>query len=245
MPMHNRASLFFRTMIGYTTCFFVGIFCFLPMLTLVAILPEHSRYRSKWLFRFLHCTYQGVVKALLGPISIQGLEYMPSHPAIFVANHQSSLDIPVLGSLLRGSPHTWYVLERFSHTPILGFFVRRMCISVDQECSMKASRSLVRGLRLVEQEGLHTLIFPEGGRYIDGKIHDFFLGFAIIAKRTGRPVIPVMMYNLGKVYPPKSFLVHRYPIKVIIGQPFMLEETETLEDFSQRVHRWFKERSQV
>lgn len=237
--MMHKVFLVVRSLISYILCFFVAIFCFLPALLLVALLPEKKRKDSVVIFTLLDWTYRGVVKSLLVPVSIQGLEHMPQEQAVFVANHESALDIPVLGSLMRGHPHVWYVLDRFSHTPVLGFFVRRMSIPVDQSCAMKASRALISGIRMVEGNGRHTLIFPEGGRYIDGTIHDFFCGFAIIAKKIKRPVVPVMMYNLGKIFPPGSLIMHPHPIKVVIGKPFFYQETETPEQFSERVRNWF------
>src|SRR5579872_2085778 len=98
MNMHKTFFIFARTVLGYGICFCVGVVCFLPALMLVAILPEHIRYRSHVLFRFLHCTYVGTIRALIPSITITGREHIPQKPAIFVANHQSSLDIPVLGS---------------------------------------------------------------------------------------------------------------------------------------------------
>jgi 1-acyl-sn-glycerol-3-phosphate acyltransferase len=244
MKMHkpgreSKIMLVLRSALSYFLCLFVGIFCFLPALILAAVLPEKKRRDSKLLFGFLDCAYKGIIKAMLLPVTIEGKENLPKEPAIFVANHESSLDIPMLGSLMNGYPHIWYVLIRFAHTPVLGFFVRRIAVPVDQECAMKASRALISGIRLVDGKDRHTVIFPEGGRFIDGKIHEFFCGFAIIAKKVKRPVIPVMMYNLGKIYPAGSILVHAHPVRVVIGKPFMYQDSETPEQFSERVRSWF------
>lgn len=239
MKMFKKFFLVLRSLISYIMCFFVALFCFVPVLILVALLPEKKRRDNKIIFTLLDWTFKGVVFAMFVPVTIKGKENMPESQAIFVANHESSLDIPVLGSLMDGHPHIWYVLDRFAHTPVLGFFVRRMSIPVDQECAMKASRALITGIRMVAGNGRHTLIFPEGGRFNDGKIHDFFCGFAIIAKKIKRPVIPVMMYNLGKIYPPGSFIVYPHPVHIVIGKPFIYQETETPEQFSMRVRDWF------
>ncbi len=240
----NTVLVYIRTVVGYCLCFFVVLFCFVPAVIVALVLPPHKRYTSKLLYWLLDATYKGCLKCMMIPLTVVGREHIPNDPAIFVANHESTLDIPVLGSLMNGHPHLWFVLDRFAHTPLLGTIVRRMFISVDQDCSMKSSRALIQAIRTVESYKVHTLIFPEGGRYIDGKIHDFFQGFAILAKKTRQPVIPVMMYNLGKIYPPGSFLAHYYPVKVIIGAPFVMRETETAEEFTQRVQEWFKEHVQ-
>lgn len=114
-----------------------------------------------------------------------------------------------------------------------------MNVVVDPSGLRKLVASLNEAVRLVEGKNSHVMIFPEGGRYTDGKVHNFFYGFAVLAKKLHRPVVPVCMHNLGKVYPPYSFFVYNYPIKVIIGEPMHFKENETEEQFLQRVHAWF------
>lgn len=220
-------------------CLVLVVFFFLPALLLVATLPERWRRDNRLIFWLLDATYKGVVRALLVRVTIVGKKHIPPAPAIFVANHESSLDIPVMGSLMNGQPHIWYVLDRFSRTPFLGCMVRRLSVSVDQSSALKASRSLITGIRLVQGTRRNTIIFPEGGRYVDGKIHDFFSGFAIIAQKTGQPVVPVMLYNLGAILPPKSIFLRPHPLRVVIGEPFVLQPDETTEAFTARVRAWF------
>lgn len=237
----NKLFIFVRTIISYFLGGIVGIFCFIPVLILVAILPNKYRYDNKVLFWFLDLTYRGVCAALFLKITIRGKENIPQEPAIFIANHQSSLDIPVLGLVPQGHPHIWLVFVRFAKTPVLGFFVRRMTAIVDPETSISAARSLLTSVRLIKDQNRHVLLFPEGGRFIDGEVHDFFRGFVILAKQTGRPVVPVLLRNLGKVYPPHSFLIYRYPVEMLIGAPLRIESEETDEQFAQRAYAWFVE----
>ncbi len=227
------------TLLRYSLGLLVGIFCAAPLLLSVAILPPNRRGDSKFIFWLLDLTYRSILWALWMPISIEGQEHIPEQAAIWVANHESALDIPVLGSLLRGRPHLWFVLARFVRTPFLGFFVQRMCIPVEQTSAFKASRALIQGIRTLENHERDVLIFPEGGRWTDGKIHPFFQGFAVLAQKTKRPVVPVIMYNLGKIYPPHAFFVDPHSIRVVIGEPFVYDDADSLETFSQRVYEWF------
>ena len=48
-----------------------------------------------------------------------------------------------------------------------------------------------------------------------------------------------MMYGLGDMYPPKSFFIYPEPIRVVIGKPFVYQESESAEQFSARVREWF------
>ena len=157
----------------------------------------------------------------------------------YAANHQSSLDIPLLGSLVGTFPHVWLFYVRYAKVPIFGFIVRRMNVVVDPSGLRKLVASLNEAARLVEGKDRHVMIFPEGGRYTDSKVHNFFYGFAVLAKKLHRPVIPVLLKNVGDVYPPGSFLLYPEPITITIGQPIHFKEHETEEEFLQRVHAWF------
>jgi 1-acyl-sn-glycerol-3-phosphate acyltransferase len=170
---------------------------------------------------------------------MQGEENLPRDAAIFVGNHQSALDIPVMGSLCNGFPHVWLVLAYYVDTPVLGFFIRRMFIPVDRAHAGKAARSLLQVYRFIKDHQRHLIIFPEGARFIDGEIHPFYEGFAVLAKKTGRPVIPVLMPNNRVIYPPASFYIYPGAIKIIIGEPFYYKPDETDEQFTARVRDWF------
>lgn len=232
------AVTFVKTLISY---FLIGVVCFIciPPCLLIASLPARYRYDNRIFFWFADVCYKAVVRCMLTKVRIQGKNHLPNGPAIFVANHQSSLDIFLLGSLLNSYPHVWLVWDYYINTPILGFFIRRMFVAVDPTNPAKAARSLIQLYKFISGQNRHLLIFPEGGRFNDGTIHPFFEGFAIIARKTQRPVIPVLMPNNGKIYPPHTFLIYNYPAVAIIGEPFYVRRDETDEMFVSRVRGWF------
>lgn len=177
------------------------------------------------------------------PITIIGKENLPHGPAIYAANHQSALDIVLVGSLLNFHPHFWFFKVELSTTPFLGKMLKRMNVAVDRSTPRSALRGLLEGIRLAQGNNRSLVIFPEGGRYMDGKIHDFLSGFAILARKTGFPVVPIMIENAYKVYPPGSFYIRYYPITIRIGKPCVLGAEESDHAFIERVYRWFVEQS--
>jgi 1-acyl-sn-glycerol-3-phosphate acyltransferase len=217
------------------------ILLFFPPALLLVCMPKEYRYRSRFLFWILDKLYKGIRLSLMVPITILGTEHMPQGPAIFVANHESVLDIPLLGSLLNGQPHIWYIYAYYAHVPVLGFFARRMGVIVDMAQPLQAARSLKEGIERAQDYQCHTLIFPEGGRYNDGTVHPFFPGFSLIAKSTSYPVVPVFMQHPGAIYPPGSFLAYPCPLRIIIGKPFVYTKEDTTKSFTARVYRWFVE----
>lgn len=238
MKIISKLGIIVRTLISYIGGAILCIVLGLPILLLL-LLPDRYRYDNVLLFRLLHMFYKGIIKCTFMPLHVQGQENMPTIPAIIVANHQSSLDIPLVGSMMHGFPHTWYVLSYYLRYPILGWFIRRMCISLDRDDAAKAAQGLIRGMRLVEGKKNHIIIFPEGGRFNDGKIHNFLLGFAVMARVLKRPVVPLLLQGTGTVHPPESFLVYPGELTLRVGPHFVYEEGETDSNFVERIYQWF------
>jgi len=211
---------------------------FIPFL-IILMLPKRWLLDSKLFYKFTHFFYWIVLRLTFLPIRYVGVKNVPEEPAIFVANHQSSLDIPLLGVLVKGYPQLWLAKQELMDSPILRFVLPRVAVLVENTNPTKAMRSLVRILRLVHGQKRHVMIFPEGGRYTDGTVHKFFGGFVILAKKTGRPVVPVKIFGINKAYPPDSFLVHKHPITVVIGKPFVYKDGEDEAAFRNKVYQWF------
>lgn len=227
-----------RTLFSRFLLFMIMVVFFIPVLIFIMI-PARWRYDSKLIFRMVDLFYWLVLKCSLLPITYIGLENIPSQPAIFAGNHQSSLDIPLMGVLARGIPHVWLAKEELMESPILRWILPHIAVLVDQNSPKKAIRSLIEAINLVNGKNRHMMIFPEGGRYTDGKVHEFFRGFVILAKKTGKPIVPVYIAGVNKVYPPDSFWVYYYPITVTVGAPFIYQAEEDDEMFKQRVYDWF------
>jgi len=172
------------------------------------------------------------------PITIVGKENIPNEPAILAPNHQSALDIPLVGSLCNGYPHVWMAWSRLK-TYWVGIFLKQMAVFVDVSSSMRAMKSLVKAIKLTENKKCHLVIFPEGGRSEGNKVHDFFAGFVILAKKMKRPVVPILLLNVYDAYPPGSFFINMRPIKVIVGRPFRYKEDDSDDAFKNRVYDWF------
>src|SRR5690242_5577474 len=123
---------FLRTIIAYFLVSIVILIFFIPLM-LCAVLPEKYRYDNPIYYYSLYIIFWCVLHFTFLPIQIIGKENLTKEPAIYAGNHQSALDIPVLAYLAGIKPNLWIVLEYYARQPVLGFFVRRMNISVDRE----------------------------------------------------------------------------------------------------------------
>jgi len=226
-----------RTVASYILFILLVLLFAIPFL-IFTLLPARWRYENKLCFWLLDIFYKMTLKFTFLPIEFVGKENIPKEPAIIAANHQSALDIPLVGSLFNGYPHIWMAWSRLK-TYWMGIFLRRMAVLVDVSSPMKAMKSLVKAIKLAEGKKFHLIIFPEGSRSEGNEVHDFFAGFVILAKKIKCPVVPVLILNAYEVYPPGSFFINMRPIKVIVGKPFYYKEGDSDEEFKRRVHRWF------
>ena len=160
----------------------------------------------------------------LGPLHVEGLERVPpAGPFILVANHLSNLDPLIIGSTAghkAGRLIHFVSKEELRHWPLIGwlatqsgvFFVRR------GEGDRQAQRTALRFLTGGEPVGL----FPEGHRSRDGVMHPGRAGAALLAVRSGAPILPVGISGTSGLFPNGTHLPHRSPVTVRIGQPFTL-----------------------
>lgn len=234
-----QIKAFIHTLFSRFLLLLIMAVCFIPLVIFLFMLPPRYRYDSKGYYFFAHFFYTAVLKASLVHITCEGKEHIPSEPAIIVGNHQSSLDIPLIGSLLGYHPHIWLASSALLSSPILRFVIPRVAVLIDMTTPMKGMRSLLKAIEMISDERRHAVLFPEGGRYDDGTVHDFYAGFVILAKKTKRPVVPIRIFGLNKVYPRGAFLMHNYPVKIIVGRPMYIALDESDEAFGNRVHQWF------
>jgi 1-acyl-sn-glycerol-3-phosphate acyltransferase len=231
-------------MISYFLLGFVLIIFTIPTLIFLLLPVECWRCKSFFLYGIMHIFYRLVLWCTLLPSKIVGTQNIPRDPAIIVANHQSSLDVPLIGSLLKGYPHIWLAIKDLMRSPFLRFVLPRTAVLIDLKTPQTAMRSLIVALKTIQDMPCHVIVFPEGGRFTDGSIHDFYGGFVILAKKTGRPIVPIRSFNLGSVYPPGAFLAHPRLITVKIGKPMFMLDGESDEAFKERVYRWFVEQAE-
>ncbi len=227
-----------RTFLTYLLAFILVLIFILPCF-ICTLLPEKIRYDNKFYFWCFSIFFKLLLKVSFLPVKFFGRYNIPDGPVIFVANHQSAIDIPVVGAVIDARKHIWLVLEYYAKFPILGFFVRRMCVTVDRGNTEKSARSIVQVLRLTKDHDRDLVIFPEAARFTDGEIHKFMPGLAMFSKKLNRPVVPIYMPNNYKIYPPGSFLIRNHEVVAIVGQPFTCGENESEEDFTNRVQSWF------
>lgn len=133
-------------------------------------------------------------------VDISGLEHMPQGRAcIFMCNHVSNLDPPVVLPLLPGRCSVMLKKE-LMNIPILGRAMRMgQFIPVERGGKRDAAQASVIAASEALGNGLNMLVFPEGTRSKDGRLSAFKKGPFFLAMQTMAPVVPVMISGTEKM----------------------------------------------
>jgi len=139
-------------------------------------------------------------------------------PVVYMANHQSLFDIPVLFVTLPGQARM-LAKESLFKIPIFGWAIRLGgFISIDRKDRSRAKESFdAAAARL--SSGTSALIFPEGTRSPDGRLAPFQRGGLLLALKSGLPIVPVGIEGTIEVQPKSSFAIRPRTIVVRYGEP--------------------------
>jgi len=157
-------------------------------------------------------------------------------PVIFASNHQSNFDIT---AIINQTPqHLHFIAKQeIKKVPFLGQYAAAMgFIFVDRKNKDKAKESLEKAANLIKN-GRDVVIFPEGTRSKDGKIHQFKRGAFIIAKDGVVNIVPVAIKGTNKINPAGKFELRPGKITVKYGDLILAEEfrDKTIEEFAAHV----------
>ena len=133
-------------------------------------------------------------------IEVTGLENIPlGRPCIFMSNHVSNLDPPVLIPKLPGRCSV-LLKKELMNIPILGRAMRMgQFVPVERGGKRDAAQASVKDAAEALQSGLHIMVFPEGTRSRDGRLHTFKKGPFYLAMETQAPVVPIAISGTEKM----------------------------------------------
>ncbi len=182
---------------------------------LLIVIPLVPRVR---ILRFYGIANVWMLKVLCGVnYQIEGRENIPPGPALIFSKHQSTWETMALQLVF--PPQTFVIKRELLWVPFFGWGLATMRpIAIDRRAGRKAIEQIVeQGLDRLKR-GLWIVIFPEGTRVPPGKRIRYKLGGAILAARSGRPVVPVA-HNAGEFWRKGQFVKKPGTIRMVIGPP--------------------------
>jgi len=209
-----------------------------------------DRYDTDWARRPLaRALRRGVIETvgrvgtdILARPEVRNLDRMEDLDgnAIFVANHHSHLDTPVL---LTHLPRPWRsemvvaaAADHFFDTRPKAAAISWAYGAIPMERKKVSRRSADSAARLLD-EGWSLLIFPEGGRSPDGWGQPHKGGAAYLAVRCGVPVVPVHIDGTGRILAKGTTVPSPGRIEVNVGAPLRPVEGEDARRFAVRLEQ--------
>lgn len=162
---------------------------------------------------------------------------------IILSNHQSAWETIALGHILP-MPQTWVMKQELLRIPFFGWALSLFDpIAIDRSAGRQAMKQLlaVGAERLARRHCL--VIFPEGTRVTLGVSKRFGLGGALLAERTGAPVVPIA-HNAGCFWGRRPLRKRAGTIDVVIGPPI---ETQGLsaQEINRQAEQWIRTTTQT
>ncbi len=192
---------------------------------------------QKALDPFIKKSLKLLFKILFIRVHSKGAENVEKNKTyLFMSNHQSLFDIPLLEGYVPTFVRGVEALRQFKW-PVYGWAIRRLGnIPIDR----KNIHASIKSMKIAEEilkKGKSIIILPEGHRTRDGNLGPFKKLPFYLAKQAGVPVIPIGLSGLFQLKRKGSWLIRPRPVKIKFGPPIPPEKirclsTEELRDFT-------------
>jgi 1-acyl-sn-glycerol-3-phosphate acyltransferase len=200
----------------------------LPLRQRYTIMTGWARFIIWWLEKTCNITYE-----------VEGLENIPSGAAILLSKHQSAFETIVFQKIF---PIQVFLLKReLLFIPLFGWALASLePIAINRNKRHQAMQELIKQGTERLSRGLWVVIYPEGTRVIPGKKERYRVGGALLAEKSGYPIVPVAI-NSGKFWQRNSFIKKPGTIKIVIG-PVIDPKDKNHKEINKLVSKWIEDK---
>ena len=166
---------------------------------------------------------------------VEGAEHLPPQTAVILSKHQSTWETLAFQQIL--PPQVWVLKRELLWLPFFGWgLAMTQPIAINRNAGRKAIDQIVDQGRDRLETGRCVVVFPEGTRMPVGQTKRHGIGGAVLAARTGHPVVPVA-HNAGSYWPRRGFIKYQGTIRVVIG-PVIDSHGRTPEEIRELAETW-------
>lgn len=132
-------------------------------------------------------------------VKVSGEENLPEGNCLFVANHQSDLDIPLMAAFI-DKPMGFIAKKELMKIPMISYWMKEMrCIFMDRDNIRESVKSINEGIDYLKN-GCSMVIFPEGTRSKGVKMNEFKKGSMKLGIKADVPIVPVAINGTYKMW---------------------------------------------
>ncbi len=237
--MERTDVLFLRSLTFYILLG-LGTIGLVPLLLLCLVLPGTKRNRiiARW-----STFIMGVLRVVCGvKHEIIGQENIPAENGIILCKHQSAWETFALQFIFPAQ--VWVLKRELLWIPIFGWGLKVVgSIAIDRKGGKKALMQVIKQGTERLQRGLWVVIFPEGTRIPPGSKGNYSIGGAMLAARSGYPVVPVA-HNAGEFWSAGSFNIKPGTVRVVVG-PVLQSEGLKASEINTQSEQWIEEQMAV
>jgi 1-acyl-sn-glycerol-3-phosphate acyltransferase len=167
----------------------------------------------------------------------EGLEHIPPGVCVYVCNHVSNLDPPVvIGSIPRRV--AMFTKRELFRLPFLGWAMRLGKFVPVNRRDPNAARASVRLAQRYLRQGISYVIFAEGTRSPDGRLREFKRGGFLLAIEAGVPIVPVSVIGTQRLLPRHAFFIRPGEARVVFhpAVPAADYTPNTRRELAERIH---------
>jgi len=181
-----------RTIIWFSY-FWISLFGTIPTLKKVEQMTESNELAEKdKIANEIATSWSGKLLRLAGcDVTVKGEENIPKDQTVlFVGNHQSNFDIPILLHYIEGNIG-FIAKKELKKMPVISKWMAALdCVFMDRDNMRKSAIAINQGIKFLKA-GRSMVVFPEGTRSRDGQPLEFKQGALKLATKSGVPVVPV------------------------------------------------------
>jgi 1-acyl-sn-glycerol-3-phosphate acyltransferase len=197
-----------------------NIFLWTVLLAGGGLILSIFEWKGKILGQVAHIWSKLILSSAGVKYSVKGLDKLDQNlNYIFVGNHESAFDIPLAWA---GIKHHLVSISKIElkWIPIFGWAMQAAKhIFVDRSNRLKAIKSLQNAAESIKKNPRSVMLFPEGTRSKDGKIHQFKKGGLLLAIQAQLPVVPMALCGTRDLAVKGAHKLKSTPIELRIGEP--------------------------
>jgi len=222
-----RAIFNYVHAVSFTLLSSVVVYCLFPV-------APSGRLGRAWAYKVWG---PALVKGCGIRLQVHGLENIDADkPYLFVSNHMSHLDVPVLYTALDRWV-SFVAKKELVRIPVFGPAMKWIgTVVIDRSNRDKARESLQQAGEKM-RGGLSVFMFPEGTRSPTFEIRDFKKGAFALAVQARVPIVPVIIEGTQKVLPTKKLLIYSEPVQVHVLPPVALPAAVPATEEEQKQER--------